>query len=48
MPLTVGAYSIMTARTIRGIGGIDILNGTPEVGSINTRAVCKMCITMCM
>ena len=33
MAESVRAYSIMAARTIGGIGGIDILNGTPGVRS---------------
>ena len=32
-------YSIMAGRII---GGTGILNGTPGVGAINKRAVCKM------
>ena len=36
------AYSIMAGRIVAGIGGTEILNGTPGVGAINTCAVCKM------
>ena len=44
--ITIRRYSIMAALTIEGIGGIEILNGTPGVGSINIRAVCKMIILL--
>ena len=36
-----GVYSIMAARTIGGIMGIGILNGTPEIGLIN-KYMCRV------
>ena len=37
-------HHLNTPGRIWGIGDIEILNGTPGVGSINTRAVCKMIV----